>query len=54
MTDYDPSWIEEDKKRVIQMNEWYELDGRSNPSHPFHSLFTGLNGKYGEKEVSKP
>ena len=54
MSSFGPDWIKENERRVKQMHEWYELDKRSDPEHPFHALFTGLNEKYGKKEVSKP
>tara|TARA_Y100001968_G_C19293836_1_gene685577 strand:+ start:135 stop:299 length:165 start_codon:yes stop_codon:yes gene_type:complete len=49
MSSYNPSWRREDELRVLQMKEWYELDNRSNPDHPFHSLYTGLGKKYGKR-----
>lgn len=35
-------WIEEQDKRVAYLRRLYILDGRDNPSHPMHSLYTGL------------
>ena len=29
-------------ERVQQIKELYELDGRNNPEHKYHSVFTGL------------
>ena len=42
MIKYKTEWIEEDKKRVIDMQRWYVLDGRHRPDHPLHGLYTGL------------
>lgn len=42
MMQYKPEWIEEDKKRVTDMQRWYVLDGRHRPDHPQHGLYTGL------------
>tara|TARA_R100000234_G_scaffold45989_1_gene27430 strand:+ start:155 stop:364 length:210 start_codon:yes stop_codon:yes gene_type:complete len=44
---FDPTQLQEDRKRVEQMNRWYKLDGRDNKKHKFHGLFTGL------KKISK-
>ena len=32
--------------RIIWMTELYKLDGRADPDHPMHGLYTGLNQKY--------
>ena len=53
MSQYDPFWKEEDEKRVLEMEKWYELDNRSDPSHPLHALYTGLNEKYGKRSNSE-
>ena len=29
-----------------QLDAWYDMDGRHDPSHPMHSLYTGLAEKY--------
>lgn len=29
-----------------QLDSWYDLDGRSDPSHPLHNLYCGLAAKY--------
>jgi hypothetical protein len=44
--------LEEDRKRVIDMNRWYHLDGRDKKSHKYHGLLTGL-GAIGKKLDSK-
>ena len=44
--------LEEDRKRVIDMDRWYLLDGRDKKSHKYHGLFTGL-GAIGKKLDSK-
>ena len=49
MSQYDPFWKEEDERRVLEMEQWYEKDGRSDPSHPMHALYTDLNRKYGKR-----
>ena len=33
-------------ERVRIMNERYEKSGRSDPKHPFHSIYTGLAEEY--------
>ena len=45
---FDPTQLQEDRKRVEKMNRWYKLDGRDNKKHKFHGLFTGL-GKISKK-----
>jgi hypothetical protein len=40
----------EEQKRQDQLDSWYEQDGRSDKSHPMHSLYTGLADKYMNKE----
>ena len=35
-------WIKENHNRVKLMKIWYTEDGRDNPEHPMHGLFTGL------------
>jgi len=42
MTYYKPEWLEEDRKRVTDMQRWYILDGRHRPEHPYHNLYTNL------------
>ena len=36
----------DDQVRQDQLEGWYEADGRHEPSHPMHSLYTGLRQKY--------
>ena len=36
----------EQQKIQDQLEEWYEIDERSDPLHPMHSLFTGRAEKY--------
>jgi len=35
-------WNEENKRRVKLLSIWYLEDGRDNPEHPQHGLYTGL------------
>ena len=53
MSQYDPFWKEEDERRVLEMEQWYEKDGRPDPSHPLHALYTNLNKKYGKRSNSE-
>lgn len=39
---YMPEWNDEDHARMLRMEELYKADGRDNPDHPFHMLYTGL------------
>lgn len=36
------------EQQAIQdrLDRWYEEDGRHEPDHPLHSLYTGLAEKY--------
>ena len=45
MTKYKSEWIEEDKKRMMDMERWYVLDGRHRPDNPLHGVYTGLAAK---------
>ena len=45
MTSYDPKWLEEDRKRMMDMERWYVLDGRLLPDNPMHGIYTGLAAK---------
>ncbi len=38
--------------RVKYQNDLYEKSGRSDPSHPYHCLFTGLHLEE-EKRISR-
>jgi hypothetical protein len=35
-------WIAENQRRVKLLSIWYLEDGRDNPEHPKHGLYTGL------------
>tara|TARA_R100000152_G_scaffold20709_1_gene15482 strand:- start:14311 stop:14487 length:177 start_codon:yes stop_codon:yes gene_type:complete len=43
MTGYKTEWLEEDRKRVMRMDQLYIEDGRHRPEHPKHGLYTGLH-----------
>ena len=45
MTSYDPTWLEEDRQRMLNMERWYVLDGRHLPDNPMNGLYTGLAAK---------
>jgi hypothetical protein len=32
------------------LEDWYRRDGRDEPSHPLHSVYTGLAEKYREQD----
>lgn len=34
--------IKDDQERQAKLEELYEKDGRHEPSHPMHCLYTGL------------
>ena len=53
MSQYDPFWKEEDERRVLEMELWYEKDERADYAHPLHALYTGLNEKYGKRSNPK-
>jgi len=38
--------IKEDQERQQKLEELYEKDGRHDPSHPMHCLYTGLWQEY--------
>jgi hypothetical protein len=40
----------EEQRRQDRLESWYEQDGRSDKNHPMHALYTGLAGKYMNKE----
>jgi hypothetical protein len=40
----------EEQKRQDRLERWYEKDGRTEKSHPFYSLYTGLAEKYKNEE----
>ena len=43
----------EENRRQARLEEWYRLDGRHDPAHPMHCLFTGLADKYRDVEVGE-
>ena len=51
MTSYDPTWLEEDRQRMLNMERWYVLDGRHRKTlpdgsdNPLHGVYTGLAAK---------
>ena len=51
MTFYRSEWLEEDKKRVLDLERWYVLDGRHRKTlpdgsdNPFYGVYTGLAAK---------
>lgn len=48
--DCDP---QEQNDAQSQLEAWYLADGRDDPAHPMHSLFTGLAMKYRAKEEAQ-
>lgn len=40
----------EEQRRQDRLDAWYKKDGREDKNHPLYSLYTGLAGKYGDKE----
>jgi len=50
MSGYKTEWLEEDRKRVLDMERWYVLDGRHHQDHPMHGIYTGLSAKADELE----
>ncbi len=43
MAAYKTEWVEEDRKRSLDMQRWYVLDGRHRPDHPQNGVYTGLS-----------
>tara|TARA_B100001250_G_C19803002_1_gene791969 strand:+ start:598 stop:774 length:177 start_codon:yes stop_codon:yes gene_type:complete len=43
MTGYKTEWVEEDRQRVMTMDQLYIEDGRHHKDHPKHGLYTGLH-----------
>jgi hypothetical protein len=39
--------LAEQQARPGRLERWYQLDGRDNPEHPLHGVFSGLCAKYG-------
>ena len=40
---YQTKWLEEDRQRVMTMDQLYIEDGRHHKDHPKHGLYTGLH-----------
>ena len=40
--------IEQEARQAL-LDSWYEQDGRHDPAHPDHCLYTGLAEKYGQR-----
>ena len=38
--------VEAMRNRIKWLNALYDLDGRDNPDHPQHGLYTGLHQRY--------
>ena len=38
--------VEAMRNRTVWLARLYEVDGRSNPDHPQHGLYTGLHQQY--------
>ena len=47
---YKAEWRKEDEKRNKLMDIWYLEDGRKNPNHPMHGIYTGLAEKYKNRQ----
>ena len=45
MSFYKKEWLEEDRKRVLDRERLYVLDGRHLPDNPMHGIYTGLEAK---------
>ena len=45
MSFYKTEWLEEDKKRVLDLERWYVLDGRHLHDNKLHGVYTGLAAK---------
>ena len=45
MSFYKKELLEEDRKRVLDMERLYVLDGRHLPDNPMHGIYTGLEAK---------
>lgn len=37
-----PEWVKENAARNKLMSIWYTEDGRNDPNHPKHGLYSGL------------
>ena len=38
--------VEAMRNRITWLANLYDIDGRADPDHPMHGLYTGLNQKY--------
>ena len=45
--------VEAMRNRTIWLDQLYVIDGREDPDHPFHGLYTGLHQRY-INEVGDP
>lgn len=43
------------EQQAIQdrLDSWYEADGRHDPGHPMHALYTGLAEKYAQQGAAE-
>ena len=46
MTGYKTEWVEEDRQRVLKMDQLFLLDGRHRKDHPKASTYSGLWQEY--------
>ena len=46
MTGYKTEWVEEDRQRVMRMDQLYIEDGRHLKDHPKHGTYTGLHQEF--------
>ena len=46
MTGYKTEWVEEDRQRVLKMDQLFILDGRHHSSHEKAPTYTGLWKEY--------
>lgn len=42
----------EQQKIQDRLEAWYVADGRDNPEHPLHGVYTGLADIYGQEALS--
>lgn len=52
---YKKEWLAEDRKRVLDLERWYVLDGRHLKEHKLHGVYTGLSviGPYLDKDMER-
>jgi len=52
---YQRKWLAEDRKRVLDLERWYVLDGRHLKEHKLHGVYTGLSiiGPYLDKDMEQ-